>query len=93
MFPYYQNIEERLTHYVLLYVSMLVTGKLIGLEKKLCNDGCKEIKVRRIEHSILKRELGKEDFTSVSDTFQAEHGCNICRRVCLLKAGLACHIL
>ena len=61
--------------------------------KKVIYDGCKAFEARRIEHSILKRALQKQDLTSVLETFQPQEICNICSQVYLSKAGLAIHII
>ena len=59
--------------------------------EKVIYDGCKVFKGQRIEPSVLKRALQKQDLISVSNTFQLEYICDINNWVCLSKAGLVCH--
>ena len=60
--------------------------------KKVINERWKAFEERRIEHSSLKQALQKQNLTSVADTLLSEHICNICSRVSLFKAGLACYM-
>ena len=53
---------------------------------------CKAFKAQRIDLTILKRALWKEDSTSIPDTFQPEHLCDICIRVSLSKVRLTSYM-
>ena len=60
--------------------------------RKLIFDGCKAFEQRRIEHSISKRALRKQDTSAIPEGLQSDHLCNVCGRVCLSKAGLVSHL-
>ncbi|XP_029633744.1 SCAN domain-containing protein 3-like [Octopus sinensis] len=56
--------------------------------KDVIYDGCKPFETRRIEQSILKRALRKQNLTSIPDTLIPGNDCNIS----LSKAGIALHM-
>ena len=60
--------------------------------RKVIYDGCKGFEARRVDHSIVKRALRKQDASNIPDSFQTEHVCDICSRACLSKAGLVSHM-
>ena len=59
--------------------------------RKKVYDGCKAFEKKRIQHCILKRSLRKENIPSIPENIVSDHICNLCRRVCLSKAGLISH--